>query len=194
MKFPTKHIFRIFRTLKIDRITSFSYLFMIWPSYFNKIRDKTAHTYTVMQNKMVRNSLLAGCTSCHWMDIIYSYWFMVFCCLMYLLNRTAVWSGCCMRANYWRKHMSIISTGRLSTMTSRRQFRFCGIRWTRFHLHRNGFQSVGSTNLTGHWCWEVISVSNVCKVCVDLLKTFVSWVADVCQFVWQQLGVMHCDS
>jgi len=33
MKFPTKRIFQIFSILKIDRITSFCYLFLILPSY-----------------------------------------------------------------------------------------------------------------------------------------------------------------
>ena len=67
--------------------------------------------------------------------------------LICLLIRTAVWRGCCTKASCWRKRTSITLTGRSSTMTSRRPSRFCGVRWTRFHRCRSGFQSVGSTRL-----------------------------------------------
>ena len=67
--------------------------------------------------------------------------------LICLLIRTAVWRGCCTKASCWRKRTSITLTGRSSTMTSRRPSRFCGVRWTRFHRRRSGFQSVGSTRL-----------------------------------------------
>ena len=57
-----------------------------------------------------------------------------------------------MRANCWRKHTSTTLTARSSTTTSRRRFRFCGVRWTRFRKHRSGFQSVGfSRQLMDYW-------------------------------------------
>jgi len=46
MKFLTKRIFRIFCILKIDRITSFCYLFMIRPSYYYQFTTTNTNTAT----------------------------------------------------------------------------------------------------------------------------------------------------
>ena len=67
-----------------------------------------------------------------------------------VVDRTAVWSGCCMRVSCWRRRTSITSTGRLSTTTLTRRFRSFDVRWTRFRRCRSGCQSAGSTSITVH--------------------------------------------
>jgi len=64
-----------------------------------------------------------------------------------VLSRTAAWSGCYMRVNYWRRRTSITLTVRLSTTTSRRRYRFSAVHWTKFHRCRSGFPSAGSTSV-----------------------------------------------